>query len=550
MRFSTGKTGFSTGPAGRMLSIVALLVCFASTSGANDGITSNAVIHRAGLTVDWYTHTGAGVSGRLVDWNINVDENKPTTFFTIHSGEYQEKFSQNTLNSFGKPFGIEGARDYAGLRVEILKAEFENDGIKDPDIKVSEYTLPQTTVYVLTSNSIVKAIDGDSGEIKWTSQIGDPSLPSIGLGSNDDYVAAVNGSRLYCLDSKNGKIKWSAKCRYAVSAAPTVSDEKIYVPLFNGRLEAFELAKNGQSSYAFVSKGRGTARPLVTEKTVAWPTSTGDMNVAAKYGEKSGVAYQLRSDNAIVSTPAFKEGMFYVSSLDGFVYAVEEERGVIVWQLATGSSISQAPVALGNYIFVINGLNQLFKIDAKTGREAAGWEEPRINIARYIGAGKENLYLIDVFGNLVVMSQDTGSKLSTVEIGSVKSILPNLESDRLYVVSKHGTIQCIREIGSPIPYFHSNEFVAVEVDPANRQPGSDDQGQLKPGEVDLDDPFGTGVKKPAAPGFNADDPFGGVKPDPAAGDPDDPFGGVKPDPAGSGNKGAAGSIPDEDDPFK
>ena len=402
---------------------------------------------------------------------------------------------------------------------------------------MSEYTLPDTTVYLLNSNATVKAIDGDTGEIRWTSQIGNPGLPSIGIGANDDFVAAVNGSTLYCLDAQNGKVKWSAKCRYAVSASPTISDEKIYVPLFNGRLEAFDLEKKGVDSYVFVSKGRGTARPLVTELTVAWPTSEGDMNVAAKYGEKSGVAYQLRSDDAIVSTPAYKEGMFYVSSLDGFVYAVEEERGIVIWQLSTGASVAQPPIALGNYIFIINGLNQLFKIDAKTGREAPGWEQPRTNIGRYIGAGKENLYLIDAVGNLVVMSQGSGSILSRVEIGSVKSILPNLESDRLYIVSDRGTIQCIREISSPIPYFHSNEFVAVEIDPNNPDQKTDGSGQQKPMDADLDDPFATGVKKDNPPGFNTDDPFGGVKPDPST-DKDDPFSGVKPDPAA-----------DKDDPF-
>ncbi|MFK7769086.1 MAG: PQQ-binding-like beta-propeller repeat protein [Mariniblastus sp.] len=495
----------------------------------------DAIINRAGLTVEWFTHSGVGAGGKLSDWHINVNENKSTTFFTVTAGSYQEKFSQHKLDAFGNPYGIDGGAKFASLRKEIITAELANDGIKDVEVKIDRYTLPETTIYALTSNAMLKAIDGDSGEIKWSQSVGDARLPSIGVGSSNTMVAAVNGETVYAIDASNGKILWTATCRFAPSAPPTVNEDKIYVPLLNGRLETFaetvteeaeediaagkskeadkskgfkdeskvkksKEAKTAIQSYAFVSKGRGTARPTITDLTVAWTTSNGDMNVAAKYGPRPGVAYQLRSDDAIVSPAVFQEKMYFVTSLDGFVYAVDHLRGTIVWQFSTGHSISQAAIPLGEYIFVINDRRQMFKFEGKTGKIAPGWEKPLENVENFVGAGKTHMYVLDRYGSLKVLSQDSGTTIASTRIEDVQSILSNLENDRLYIASSRGMIQCLREIGSPIPHFHSNEFVAVKIEPSKAKSNMN-RGTSEPaaGSSDLDDPFRS--NKPA------DNPF-------------------------------------------
>jgi len=540
----------------------------------NDGITSDAVIHRAGLKVEWFTHSGVGPSNKLVDWDINVNENKSTTFFTIKAGKYQEKFSQNTISPFGRPYGIDGAEEYATVRVDVIKAEFANEGKPDMEVKIDRYTLPQTTIYSLTSNAIAKAIDGDTGKVKWSARVGDSRFPSIGIGSSDDLVAVVNGSTVYCLDAETGKIIWTKKCRFAPSAPPSVAEGKIYVPLLNGRLETFveeeieeseeEKRKKLQEkkddtptidaddvtaeallaaqpkntyirSYAYVSKGRGTARPLITDVAVAWPTSEGDLNVAAKYGKKAGIAYRLRAENAIVCSPVIKEGTLFVTSLDGFIYALNEERGTVDWQFSTGHSISQSPIVIGNYVFVINDKNEMYKFDAKTGFEAKGWETPMQNVERFVGASKKQMYVLDRWSNLKVVSQSTGSVSSSVPIEGVSNVLDNMENDRLYAASQRGMIYCIREIGSPIPHFHSNEFIAVEVEPQKQTPKTD-KGQQAPVDTDLGDPF-----KSTSP---ADDPFASPNAKPAAADDSNPFATSK---AGAGQPATE---PDDDDPFK
>lgn len=510
MRFTFGKN------VSDLMLLGVAFICLVGGLRADDGVTSSAVIQRAGLTVDWFTHSGVGMTGGVADWQINVNENKPTTFFTLEANKFRERISQNTLNAFGKPFGVDGARQYMQGRSEVLKAEFANDGVVKVDIKISEYTLPQTTIYTLGTNSVVSAVDADTGQTKWTSSIGDPKLPSIGVAASHDFVAAINGLTLYCLEAATGKIVWSGKCRFAPSTSPAITDTSIYVPLMNGRLESFALKDKGRNSQVLVAGGRSTARPLVTDYSVSWPNSRGSLTVAGLYTQSKGVAYQLHSDDAITSATAYDDGVFYVTSLDGFVYAMNEPRGVVDWQVSTGFGISQSAIVLNNHVYVINTNNEMFKLIPESGKDAAGWEQPLQNIGSYVGAGKENMYVLDSVGNLCVLDQDTGAMLSKVEMGGIQSVLPNMISDRMYIVSDRGMIQCLREINSRIPFFHSSELVEFEKN----------GGKTK--EKELDDPFAL----PKKGGDNLDNPFGAPRPK------DNPFGG-----------GAGGNSAD-DDPFK
>lgn len=525
------------------------LTLLASGVATADEIASNAIIDRAGLTVEWYTHSGIGPAGSLVDWHMNVNEDKATTFFTITSNKgYRETFSQNKLNAFGKPMGIDGGVEYANLRKDVLTAEYENEGFKDIKIDITQYKLPETTIYAMTSDGTVRAIDAETGETRWKTRVGLASLPCVGLGSCDQYVAAVNGTTVYCLDAASGKSLWSAKCRDLVSAPPAISEDKIYVPLSNGRLEAFNITERGDNSLAFVDSGAGTARPTVTGKTVAWTNNRGNMNVAGRFGARA-ISYQLLSDDAIVAAPAYQSGTYFVASLDGFVYSIDETLGSVNWQVSTGREVMQSPVLLGNYLFVINEKNELFKLNQKDGNPAPGWQFPKPNIAKMLGAGKDNLYVLDRFGKLIVINQKNGSELTSVEFGEVDKVLANHETDRMYVVSKRGMIQCIREIARPVAYFHFSDFGPVEMEAARSggTQGAAPGEERAMSEADLSDPFRALEAQEedpfANPGNKAEeDPFGG-----AGGAEKDPFG-------GAGNKSEddpfGGSGTQEDDPFK
>ena len=533
--------------------VITILV--AGAAQANDDIVSDALIHRAGLQVEWSTQSGAGTRGQIVDWYLNVNENKATTFYSITAGQFNEKFSEKTLNEFGKPLGQDksfGVAEYIDVRKNVLAAELKYLGEEDADIRVDQYTLPESTIYLFTSNGSISAIDADTGELKWQNRVGDTELKSVGVGADNNYVAVINGSTMYCLTADSGKLLFSAKCRHGVSAGPSVSAGRIYVPLVNGRLEVFDVNARGVNSSSFASLGESTSSPVITEKTISWSTDRGLMNVVG-YDSKS-VSYQLRADDAIVGQPVYQSGVFYVTSLDGFVYAVDEDRGSVKWQVSTGASISQSPAVFGGFVFVVNDNNELFKLDAKHGISASGWESPRSGIGMIVGAGQKDIFVTDKIGNLKVLSQGSGAVLGSVPFGAVDKVLANQQSDRLYFANRRGLVQCIREVSSTVPHFHSGEFGSIEVATTNVSGRSEAGEKPKQSSAEdfedlfkaSDDPFAPagGVDQGTEPETPDDDkdPFAGGEEPETPDDDKDPFAG------GEDEDPVVGGV--EDDPFQ
>ena len=46
-----------------------LIVACNQQAMAEEGMASDALVHKAGLTVDWFTQSGIGARGEIVDWD-------------------------------------------------------------------------------------------------------------------------------------------------------------------------------------------------------------------------------------------------------------------------------------------------------------------------------------------------------------------------------------------------------------------------------------------------------------------------------------------------
>ncbi len=512
-----------------------LLCASGSTAFADDGTLSDSGLNRAGLTSVWFTASGISSGGKIVDWTLNVNENKSTNYFVVKAGTYREIISQNNLSPFGIPYGLDGGVEYIETRKEVLEAELKSEGRADVKVITEQFSLPKSTIYILGNNGILTSIDADSGHQDWSVGVGSVNLPGIGIGASNDHVAAVNGSSLYCIEAVTGKVLWSQQCKFGVATSPAVSADHIYVPLLNGRMEIFEISKKGLGSYVLVAGGTGTARPLVGESTVSWSTDKGELNVSASTGTKQhSIRYRLLASDAILNASTIMDDLIFATSLDGFVYAIEE-KGSLAWEFSTGSPISQSPFVLNDSVYAITDDKEMFRFDARNGD--LQWPKPLLKVNRFIGASKDRLYVTDDFDSLLVIDPKSAAILSRVEIGDVRFALPNKQTDRLYVASRTGVIQCIHELGSPNPYFHGNELVVTEPTKSPATPMPDDATGSESAVAAEDDPFktldsskATDQEKPQAAVEDEDDPFatGGdkKKADVPVDDPDDdPFGG-------------------------
>jgi len=219
-----------------LFSMFAIAVSTAANAQPLDGI---------GLKQQWFSHSGVSAGGKLADWYLDIDEN---------SG---------------------------------LKSDFG----KDVAVNVNQYVLPKSTLYTQTDSGVVRAIDGETGKVRWSVNVGVPSTESLGVAGSGQYVAVLKGSIVYCLSSETGAILWSHRCESAPTAPPQVDDGQFFVPLLTGRVERFDVENKGFNTVSFISSGSGatTSRPAVSELSKTVSTTSRRSIVTSMHCQKTEV---------------------------------------------------------------------------------------------------------------------------------------------------------------------------------------------------------------------------------------------------------------------
>src|SRR5690349_639242 len=106
----------------------------------------------------------------------------------------------------------------------------------------------------------------------------------------------------------------------------------------------------------------------------AEPMFRGNLQHAGVYddpgvSELHGVKWKLKTGGAVYSSPAVSDGVVFVGSNDGRLYAVDAESGAIKWKFAAKARIASSPAVSHQTVYVGSYDSQLYAIDAVTGQK-------------------------------------------------------------------------------------------------------------------------------------------------------------------------------------
>ena len=240
-----------------------------------------------------------------------------------------------------------------------------------------------------------------------------------------------------------------------------------------------------------------------------------------------------------------KGGMFIAGSLSGHVFAMNDVTGLLRWTYLTDKPISERIAAFGDHAFIPTDNGDYFAVALRDGKEAWRAQE----IVRTVASSASRLYTIDTLNRLAILNRETGRRVKTLDIGNSKFQVFNQWTDRVYIVTADGLIQCLHETQQVEPVKHrescqtvndritaelyKSDANAVEDETSKSDASSDEDADF---ETSDDDPFSADKASSADESADEDDdPFGGndAAPDADSDDEEDPF-------ADSG---------DEEDPF-
>ena len=332
--------------------------------------------------------------------------------------------------------------------------------------RVTQWMLYYDRLYSVTNSGIVTALDAETGETLWSKQVGKPGYPAFGPGANADYLGIVSGSKLYLLNRHDGRLEWVRQLGSAPSSGPALSEKYAFVALVTGRIEGYQLDDPATQPWYYQSKGRTYLRPTTTGKIVSWPTAAGYLY--ASRANDPGVLYRLETSADIVTSPATMPPYLYIASQDGYLYCLDENTGDEAWRYSTGYAIDSSPAIVGDVAYVASSEPAIHAVDAKTGKEQ--WTTP--GASHFAARGKERVYASDRFGNLLVLDTKTGNPVSRMPVSEGSSTLVNDQTDRIFLVSDSGLVQCLHEIGAEAPTMHRQPEAPTAEDVPPAAPGA------------------------------------------------------------------------------
>jgi len=294
---------------------------------------------------------------------------------------------------------------------------------------------------VQTQLAMVHIVDGENGRTVWARQIGHRKLLSLPPGANEDYVAIINGTTLYLVDRKNGRREWEVKVDGAPGSGPALNDDYVFVAMVNGLIQGFEV-ENPKSSTPWVyrSLGRVLVQPILTNDMLGWTTNKGYFYVVD--ASKRKIRFRVETRGSIESQPAYWTPNVYACSTDGYVYCVDEPTGLMSWKYPAGETIVEPPVAIKDNVYIVPRNDQMVCLDAATGKvkwTAAG-------ITQFVSQSVSKVYACDRFGQLAILDIKHGTRLDTMPLPMGSKKLINHQSDRIYLTTDSGLIQCLHEV--------------------------------------------------------------------------------------------------------
>jgi PQQ-like domain len=511
------------------LCFFAFLPFVSNATQAFDNLPTDAEAEKLGLVVHWRATAGKARFGfgesNVVVWphsrarkqiltirvGNRIVEQIDASLISAELAAESEKNKSKTPIPTG--LGLEKAREKAKSIVQRYVRLGRQATIEEID---------QPLTYLVSSSRDggVEARNAETGELYWSTSIGNSKLPTFGPGVNDSFVALANGNELYVLDLASGLLLGKRRMLESASAVPRPVDYLIYVPGVGGTLTAYEATNLEAEPITMRFTGSLTAQvvPSVDGRYVAWPEKS-NMYVA-QAGRRFSQWFRLESSAPLRGAPQATKNGFVIASTAGMVYRTNlNQRNSLVWKENLSIQISRPLWVADDMIMAIGDNGTCIAIEETTDPESKAtigrvkWVADTIGVRRILSVTPSRIYAQLNGGQLVVTDRATGKKIGMVNRQFAEG-LPNPVNDRVLLQSETGSMLCLREPESIYPVMN------VMAPDTKEEPKKVVQSDAVAG-ANTPDPFAAPSPEPTP----TTDPFSA--PAPAAGSPamsDDPFG--------------------------
>ena len=102
--------------------------------------------------------------------------------------------------------------------------------------------------------------------------------------------------------------------------------------------------------------------------TSSLPSATPSGDASSGVSQQHGLVWKFKTGAAVRSSPAVSNGVVYVGSDDGYLYAVDVQSGQQRWAFKTGGKVRGSLAVAGGAVYFRSGDGILYAVDVQSGQ--------------------------------------------------------------------------------------------------------------------------------------------------------------------------------------
>ncbi|MGI9473694.1 MAG: PQQ-binding-like beta-propeller repeat protein [Rubripirellula sp.] len=509
-------------------SLAVVLTCISSLGHAAE-LMPPSVMSELGLTQAWARpmHVPIGAQS-IASQQLFVHQQNPREYVEIVTvpaevpaaegseaaapaeGKVLVRIPTDRIGATGQEVGRKEAERLANNEIRRLKR-------RGVEAVINVRSVPRVHLYTVGSDGTLECRDAESGEPIWMVRVGDNRLPYSTLGVSEDFLTVINGANLIQVEAATGEVMEEVRTHGAPMFGAVNSGDFAMIPIVGGGIAGYPLYDPTRDPFFERVAGSALSVPTKSPESskTAWGTSQGFVYVMELEGSPS-VLFRLNTDGIVGGKVAAASGdRFFFGSEQGQVYGVRATRsGDVIWSQPFGEPFYHEPMVVGDQVLIRSTYGNLYALDIETGLQT--WNGPVSNLGELLGTINGRVFATTLSGSLIVLDLKTGQRIGSYNHVRPSNFLVNTLTDRLYLISEGGDVQCLRMEDAKLPTFATASDAGPKQKAVQEKPKPEATTPFGP--AGGGDPFGAGGNDPFGAG-GGNDPFGG------GGGGNDPFGG-------------------------
>ncbi|MGR9106136.1 MAG: outer membrane protein assembly factor BamB [Gammaproteobacteria bacterium] len=310
-------------------------------------------------------------------------------------------------------------------------------------------------ILIADGAGLVETRNLSDGELIWDTDTEKPISAGPGVGEDRVLVGTSDGE-VIALNLADGSIAWTEKVSSEVLATPKIHGTVAIISSVDGRLTGLQ-ADTGETLWTYERSVpplslRGSANPVIDGEHVIEGYASGKLvELRLSDGkvewEHSVVMPEGRSELErlvdLDADPLILDGIIYLASFQGGVFAMSASTGQMIWWRRE-LSVYSALAGDWNNLYVSDEASDVWALEQRNG--ASIWKQTELH-QRHLSAPavyKNSIIVGDFEGYLHWLSQYDGHQMGRIQISSSAIVAQPLVVDEvLYVYAQDGTLAAL-----------------------------------------------------------------------------------------------------------